>query len=138
MIEWQDEALHSSARAGDMKFETRCVRDGREAWTFEAFVRTPEQTVPRDGTGKLAAETFAREWVAKQAAALGDGWIPVEDQLPERGIAVLAVYISPIKSDRRIDLMWHGPKGWHAGGSESITVTHWRPLPPLPVAEVEE
>lgn len=90
---------------------------------------------------KSAAEAFAREWVAAQAAALGDGWVSVEERLPEIGARVLIAHSEnggpPIaetgdfeRSGWALDSI-----GWLMLG---MTVTHWCPLPPLPAAEVEE
>lgn len=100
---------------------------------------------PTLDAAKSAAEKFARTWIAAQAAALGDGWISVEERLPEEYIRVLC----------RLTIGAGGTEGGWAVGSYArefgwmtdgippqerhhYTTTHWRSLPPLPVAEVEE
>lgn len=88
---------------------------------------------------KSAAEQFAREWVAAQAAALGDGWISVEERLPEDDnvqVMVLAFHptcnVAPFYAfayyKRETGLFCAG------GGGVYGNLTHWRLLPPLPEA----
>lgn len=100
------------------------------------------------GEAKDRAETFAREWVAAQAAALGDGWISVEERLPEHHVEVLVTGVD--RGPFQAVGMWHGAAdeifdeepGWFIWNRPFTYrpdfVTHWRPLPPLPVAEVKE
>lgn len=70
---------------------------------------------------------------------MGDGWISVDERLPEYGMEVLvtdgerrdcALYYKP----RLLDPMWlvtnicsHDSYEW-----DIERVTHWQPLPPLP------
>lgn len=80
------------AECGDL---TLIAFEGRGDLHFRAIVEIESQPL-LDGfdydtldAAKLAAETFAREWVARQARALGDGWIPVAERLPEDFDAVV-------------------------------------------------
>lgn len=113
-------------------------------WMLEGQ-KDGEGTVSGIGEAQDRALDFAREWVAAQAAALGDGWVSVEERLPEEYIRVLC----------RLTIGAGGTEGGWAVGSYArefgwmtdgippqerhhYTTTHWRSLPPLPVAEVEE
>lgn len=97
----------------------------------------------------FSAETwraFATELLAevdRLRAALGDGWVSVEERLPESDnvqVMVLAFHptcnVAPFYAfayyKRETGLFCAG------GGGVYGNLTHWRPLPPLPAAEVEE
>ena len=91
---------------------------------------------------KARCERMAREWVARQAAALGDGWIPVGERLPvdRQHVIVLAHHpthhIAPFYSTA----YYHVSTGrFHPTHGEVTynSLTHWRHLPPLP-PEVKE
>lgn len=97
-----------------------------------------------DGRGvehaKTQAEAFARQWIAAQATALGDGWISAEERLPEEHGEALVVAVDQDEYVFRAVADFYPPtKLWEVYSMlSSVNVTHWRPLPPLPVAEVKE
>lgn len=80
-----------------------------------------------------------------RAAALGDGWIPVGERLPEEFIRVLCRLVI---GEGRTEGGWAvgsyaAEFGWMTDGippqeRSHYAITHWQPLPPLPVVEVEE
>lgn len=147
MIEWYGTGGHT-ADCGDLTLETF-----GSGFTFRAVVLVNGEPLldgfdyPTLDAAKLAAETFAREWVAKQAAALGDGWVRVGERLPEHHKEVLVASVHGMTF--QAVGMWHGEAdgifkdepGWYVWNRpftyKPDFVTHWRPLPPLPVAEVE-
>ena len=99
-------------------------------------------TSPTLDAAKLAAETFAREWVAAQAAALGDGWVSVGERLPENdGWYHVAVHDYKGRYPRHAVAEFTRDRFWIADDDgEGDSVFAWRQpaLPPLPVAEVKE
>lgn len=168
MIKWKEAQAGSGRWTADIGGETALF-----VWPFKGeycfdFSLARGVDIIRDAgyptldAAKSAAETFAREWVATQAAALGmrcvdawhvwvaaqaaalgDGWIPVGERLPEDDtkMLVLAAHpgCAPFYSTARYFL---DSDRWHTDGGDSYGgITHWRelpPPPPLPVGEVEE
>ena len=154
MIEWKD-IPHvtgaQEARVGHLLLRvgySTGKKDHRATWLVEvahadgerylnlalSFEDTPE-------AAKLAAETFAREWVAKQASALGDGWIPVGERLPEDFDAVVIFAKECDGYTYRGLAIYDAQYGkWivNGGSGHGLTVSHWLELPPLPVVEVKE
>ena len=144
-IEWRQRASGMLASdCEDLTLEAfrygtgfRAIVSVAEAGLFDAF------DFPTLDAAKSAAEAFAREWVAAQAAALGDGWVSVEERLPESDnvqVMVLAFHptcnVAPFYAfayyKRETGLFCAG------GGGVYGNLTHWCPLPPLPAAEVGE
>lgn len=86
---------------------------------------------------KLAAETFAREWVARQAVALGDGWISCQERLPDDGDGWYHVAAHDYKGryPRHGIAQFTRDRFWIDGDDgEGDSVFAWRhpALPPLP------
>lgn len=148
MIEWKEAQAGSGRWTADIGGETALF-----VWPFKGeycfdFSLARGVDIIRDAgyptldAAKLAAETFAREWVARQAAALGGGWISVEERLPESdGWYHVAVHDYKGRYPRHeLAEFTHG-RFWIPGDNgEGDSVFAWRgpALPPLPVGEVEE
>lgn len=145
MIEWKEAQAGSGRWTADIGGETALF-----VWPFKGeycfdFSLARGVDIIRDAgyptldAAKSAAETFAREWVAAQAAALGGGWISVEERLPEELTrAILCVVLLDLPSVQNLAIGTHSAsrgwnlEGWGDGYPPSFTVTHWMELPPLP------
>ena len=128
---------HASTRFTDDKGVWSVVLTDSDGVRFELGMGVSDSL----DAAKLAAETFAREWVARQAAALGDGWIPVGERLPEDFDAVVIFAKECDGYAYRGLAIYDAQYGkWivNGGSGHGLTVSHWLELPPLPVAEVEE
>ena len=55
-------------------------------------------------------------------------WISVEDELPTKGVYVLACYLDEYTEVCR----YHQVKGWQDVVNGSLLITHWMPLPAPP------
>lgn len=89
------------------------------------------------GEAKDRAETFAREWVARQAAALADGWISCKERMPEKGDGWYHVAVHDYKGryPRHGIAQFTRDRFWIDGDDgEGDSVFAWRhpALPPLP------
>ena len=138
VLEWTDTGRWHEANIGEMLCLAVSPCEVRQEWDWR--VDTYDGRLIGEGTddgrgidaAKLAAEAFARTWIAEQSAALGDGWISVEERLPE---AVFACHVAC-----RDERTFHGCGYYLSSGrwaidgdlTGQIAVTHWRPLPPLP------
>lgn len=83
----------------------------------------------RKREGLLEAESIIRKYLTDRAADVpdNDGWILVEDRLPEEGEMVLVT--CQTKSGRRsVNRAWHRGGFWHGTGSMSEVIA-WMPLP---------
>ena len=71
------------------------------------------------------------EIVSEVEAEYGNGWIPVEQRLPEESSDVLIATRSSIVGVGTYfeNIGW---VQWYSGGSIAVDVTHWQPLPSLP------
>lgn len=87
-----------------------CVADGQGG---QVPVNIPELIAERDA---LRAEIER----LKEA----QGWIPVEERLPETRDPVLTLWVSGMQSVKQYDAQ----HGWNTGAQ----VTHWMPLPEPP------
>ena len=65
-----------------------------------------------------------------------DGWVDVNEQLPEETKAVL-IYPSPDTYDEA-DIGWYTNGVWECSSGSELSVTHWMPLPPPPVKETND
>ena len=136
MIEWYGTGGHT-ADCGDLTLEAF-----GSGFTFRAVVSVNGEPLlhgfdyPTLDAAKLAAETFAREWVAKQAAALGDGWISTEERLPENdGWYHVAVHDYKGRYPRHAVAEFTRDRFWIADDDgEGDSVFAWRgsALPPCP------
>ena len=61
--------------------------------------------------------------------ALGDGWVRVEDRLPNDGQYVMAFTSSTIHSATSEIISEYSEK---YGFTSAANITHWQPLPPKP------
>lgn len=62
-----------------------------------------------------------------------DGWISVDDKLPEPELSVIVYpYNYEDSEDFSITGFYFGGK-WYSEKTHETVVTHWRPLPPPPV-----
>ena len=142
------------AQVGEILWLEVASNDAREEWEWRAFDSKGDLIAGgtrggRQDAAKSAAEQFAREWIAAQAAALGDGWMRAEDELPSPHCLVLVCRAGGDRSwatyyDDRLSAFVGNP-----GFDEDCDgpqpcwrpPTHWMRFPappPLPVAEVEE
>lgn len=136
----------------------RIIRHGREGNIrgLEAYAGLLADKLEADGeieSAKRVRRTAAGDYgstlrLMEGGAPLGDSWVSVEERLPEHHVEVLVASIYG-QSFQAVG-MWHGAAdeifeddpGWYIW-NRPLTykpdfVTHWRPLPPLPVAEVKE
>ena len=93
----------------------------------------------KDADGK---QIILREWeplaVALAKAVKADGWISVDDRLPEFGEYVLLWHVGQKTVDvRLLKDIGNGQVGWYPGGSFGWH-SHWMPLPACPKGENDE
>lgn len=126
-----------------------CPSEERQEWDWYAYDLQGLElgTGTDDGRGvehaKAQAEAFAREWIAEQAVALGDGWISCQERMPESddGWYHVAVHDYKGRYPRHAIAQFTRDRFWIDGDDgEGDSVFAWRhpALPPLPVAEVKE
>lgn len=67
------------------------------------------------------------EYRALAAALEADGWIPVNDRLPDDDLTVM---IALSGGDEPVWLGWHDAEGWRSVDATPLGdgVTHWRPM----------
>ena len=64
------------------------------------------------------------------------GWISVNERLPDDGVDVIV-----IADSRNIGFAWHDYRGWYDsnhGWIKISKITHWHPLPEPPQAQKED
>ena len=87
------------------------------------------------GEDQERVQEVRRKVEAHLAAGSGEGWVSVQDGLPEIGVKVLVVFAankheSVVRQGEYQKGCWFLPDyGWH------YTVTHWQLLPPAPTGE---
>jgi len=136
VIEWKlsPDGMEWTVGADDLYLSVFDTGD-RIMWDVGVSMRrrsTSEGKAASFDEGKAKAETFAREWVARQAAALGDGWIPVGERLPEDFDAVVIfakecdgyAYRGLASYDAQ-----YGKWIVNGGSGHGLTVSHWLELP---------
>lgn len=93
-----------------------------------------------DGEIRLEALQYFDELIKKIAPTHptpDDGWIRVEDELPEYYQTVVC-YDSKLKTSYHAARVSDGDTEWYniqKSNEVLLNVTHWRPLPPLPNQE---
>ena len=83
----------------------------------------------RKREGLLEAESIIRKYLTEKDTDIhsNDGWIPVEERMPEEGEMVL-VTCQKKSGQRSVNRAWHMGGFWHGTGSMSEVIA-WRPLP---------